>query len=97
MIFHDRTSGFEPGMVLDVLPKIMTTLVVDFCSDASTASMKALKGFCAVHRLLLRFTEEFPQLREMATNKIQKFISNEQFRHKDVVPSLGMQWMLLMH
>lgn len=50
----------------------------------------------AVHRLLLRFVEEFPELRDMATKKIQAFIADEKNRHKDVVPALGEFICLLM-
>jgi len=95
MIYEGNTTQFQPFMVLDILPKIMTTLVVELAQEG-LASIKELQGFMAVHRLLLRFVEEFPELRDMATKKIQAFIADEKNRHKDVVPALGEFICLLM-
>lgn len=53
------------------------------------ASTTALNGYCAFHRLLLMFVEEYPQIKEQANKTVSNFIRDESFRFKSVVSNLG--------
>ena len=51
-------------------------MVVDMMKDNIHASVKALNGFCEFHYLLLQFIEWYPEIIEMADQKIEYFITN---------------------
>ncbi|KAL9641954.1 hypothetical protein ABK040_004011 [Willaertia magna] len=89
IICTGSSKNFKPEMVLEVLPKLMCTMVVEVLSNRKHASIKALRGYCHFYRLLLEFTKEYPQLLESIDKTIKGFIENEQNRHKDIVPNLG--------
>jgi len=82
-------DSFDPMMVLKILPKIMSSMVVQLASKKKHASIKALDGYCAIHRLLLMFVEEFPELRTYSDQLVSRFCSDEQYRTKKALPSLG--------
>jgi hypothetical protein len=69
---------------------LLTGCAIFFSSLLSLdASIKALDGYCAIHRLLLMFTEEYAQLREYSNQLVSRFCSDEQYRTKTTLPSLG--------
>lgn len=84
-----KADRFEPLLVLRVLPKIMCNMVVDMMSDTLHTSSKALTGYCAVHRLLLMFAQEYPEIVSVSNDIISHFVSHERNRHKQFVPNLG--------
>lgn len=53
------------------------------------ASLKALDGYIAFHRLLIFMVTEFPQLQELVDKRIEDFIKDESNRHKSKLPSMG--------
>lgn len=89
IICTGTNKNFKPDQVLNVIPRLMSTMVVEVMSGKAHASIKALRGYCLFHRLLLEFVKEFPELREFCNEQVGKFISDEKSRHKDVVPNLG--------
>lgn len=55
-------------MVLDVIPKLMNNVVVEFMKEEKSgivplqSSEKALQGYCQFHHMILKLALEFPQL-----------------------------------
>jgi ubiquitin-protein ligase len=71
-----ENNEFKPKYFLDIICKILSSMVVDMMKDNVYASVKALNGFCEFHYLLLQFIEWYPEIIEMAEQKIEYFISN---------------------
>jgi len=94
-ICEDCYGSFRPEMVLEVIPKLMNTMVVSMMSKKLYASIMALEGYCAFHHLFLMFMEEYPELKKVVDSTIQKFISYETFRNKKDIPALG-EWIPLL-
>lgn len=83
-------GNFEPKMVLEILPKLMSTMVVEVMSGKKHASLKALRGYCFFHRMLLQFVKEYPELKTQANQIVSDFIKDDAKRHKENgVPNLG--------
>ena len=80
---------FRSWMILDVLPKLMCTMVVSVMSGEIHASIVAIEGYCAFHHLLLKMIHKFPELSDRVDALISNFIKNEKFRHKESTASLG--------
>jgi len=58
---------FVPEMVLDVLPKLLCTLIVLLVDKGVAASDVFIDGFVQVYRLLLALADEYPRLRDQVT------------------------------
>jgi len=83
-------AQFEPRMALEVLPRLMNTMVVSLMSGDLHASESALEGYCGFHRLLLMFAERYPkEIKEQVNELTQRFCSNESNRIKSAIPNLG--------
>lgn len=82
-------------MVIEVIPKLMNTMVVSMMSKKLYASVMALEGYCAFHHLFLMFMEEYPELKKLVDETIQKFITSERLRNKKEFPALG-EWLPLL-
>ncbi len=67
----------------------MNTMVVNVMSGALHASIAALEGYCAFHRLLLFFVRRFPDLRRRVNGIVKEFCAREENRHKTQCPNLG--------
>lgn len=80
---------FVPEMVLDVLPKLLCTLVVLLVDKGVAASDVFIDGFVQVYRLLLALAEDYPALRVQVTQRVHSFIGTERQRVKAAEPSLG--------
>ena len=80
---------FVPEMALDVLPKLLCTLVVLLVDRGVAASDVFINGFTQVYRLLLALAHEHPMLRAQVTKRVQEFIGKESKRGKASEPSLG--------
>ena len=85
---HARGT-FVPEMALDVLPKLLCTMVVLLSDRGVAASDRLLDGYCLVNRLLLALAEIYPQLRKAVTQRVHRFIKSEDARSKAAEPSLG--------
>eukprot|EP00954_Amorphochlora_amoebiformis_P009499 738617-Amorphochlora_amoeboformis.AAC.1 len=86
---HWRIATFDPLMVLDVLPKLMTTFVVLLSDKGVSACAKALTGFTGIHRLFLALAHRYPAIKTEAERRLKKFWRSEENRHKKQVRSLG--------
>eukprot|EP01113_Clastostelium_recurvatum_P019316 TRINITY_DN2277_c1_g1_i8.p1 TRINITY_DN2277_c1_g1~~TRINITY_DN2277_c1_g1_i8.p1 ORF type:complete len:1241 (-),score=385.36 TRINITY_DN2277_c1_g1_i8:37-3759(-) len=94
-ICADCYGDFEPWMVLEVIPKLMNTFVVQAMSGRLYASVMALEGYQAFHHLLLMFLEEYPELYDQVNQVIESFMDDRSSRHKRKVPALG-EWIPLL-
>jgi len=84
-----RTGGrFEPEMALDVLPKLMTTLIVQIADKATHCSERVLEGYCQVHRLLLALIQEY-RLERVVERRLRDFVDKSASRSKEICPALG--------
>ena len=89
IICKDVSNGFEPTLVLEVLPKILSTLVLDIAGDVIYYTENNLWFFIFVYRLFHLFVERYPELMDMMNEHIEKFISSEENRTKEVTMNLG--------
>lgn len=95
LICKGSTRKFEPNQVLEVLPKMLLTLVVDMTNEALHHSYKSIRMLMYVHRLLTLFLEKYPQLNDTIDEKLQKFIDSPEKRIKDETPNIGELLVLL--
>eukprot|EP01105_Mastigella_eilhardi_P007737 TRINITY_DN193_c0_g3_i1.p1 TRINITY_DN193_c0_g3~~TRINITY_DN193_c0_g3_i1.p1 ORF type:complete len:1469 (+),score=409.40 TRINITY_DN193_c0_g3_i1:565-4407(+) len=86
---------FAPRMALDVLPKLMNTMVVSVMRGDTHASVVALEGYCAFHHMLLKCVDANPCLSRRVHQMVAEFIRNPESRVKDCCPSLG-DWLPLL-
>jgi len=80
---------FMPEMVLEVLPKLLCTLIVLLVDKGIAASDVFIDGFVQIYRLLLALGDEYPALRSKVTARVRGFIASERKRVKASEPSLG--------
>jgi len=92
---HWRSQTFQPEMILDVLPKMMTTFSVLLGDKGIGGCRKAFDGFKHIHRVFLELVELYPKLKQTINERIRKFCLKEKDRHKYAVPSLG-DWLPLL-
>jgi len=85
----DKVPDNVPDMALNILPKLMNTMVVKLMSGQTVTSVRALEGYIWFHRILIMFIKENPQLTTRLNKKISNFISQNTYRTKAKVPDLG--------
>lgn len=85
---HAR-GQYRPEMALDVLPKLLSTMVVLLVDKGVSASDTFLDGFVQIYRLLLAIAAEHPNLRTEVTRRVREFVASESKRTKDAEPNLG--------
>jgi hypothetical protein len=90
------SAQFDPTMVLDVFPKIVTTFVVLLSDEGVSASRKSFDGVTRIHRLFWALAQEYPQIQREAVKRLQRFVQKEENRSKLACPSLGSILPLLM-
>jgi ubiquitin-protein ligase len=89
LICKGSTRKFEPSQVMEVMPKMILTLIVDMTNEALHHSYKSIRMIVYAHRLFTLFLEKYPELKKEIDEKIKIFIENSESRHKDVTPSIG--------
>jgi len=83
-------------MVVEVIGKMMNTMVVLVCDKGVPPSEKFLNGYCALHRLLIAMCEEYPSLLKFIDSEVARFCKSEDNRVKEVFPNLGDFWPYLL-
>jgi hypothetical protein len=76
-------------MILEVLPKLIITHVVDLIQEfrhVSILSIRRLVNFIRLFRLLL---ELHPEVEQEIEQKLEDFIKNPEKRHKEQCGTLG--------
>ncbi|CAE7553476.1 UBC5B, partial [Symbiodinium pilosum] len=84
-----QKPSFDPSIVLEVLPKLMTSQVVLLMKGETWASHKALSGYMGFHHLLLSICHAEPTVQVELERRISQFVANEDQRVKSAVPNLG--------
>lgn len=90
---HWRTSRFNSVMVLEVIPKLMNTMVVLLCDKGVEACDRALDGYFLLWRLLQASVSEYG-LQDEVYKRLLAF-RDPASRTKDKVPSVG-DWLPLL-
>ena len=98
-------EAFQPSMCLDVLPKLMNSAVVRLMKADTGGRMQqhasdaALQAYCAYHHILLVCAQRYPQITQIAEDRVQRFIAAASTpRRSDlkvVCPNLGELLVLL--
>jgi len=95
---EDKKNRLNASRILDTLVKLMNTTVIDMMKtvmDLNVAeiqlydSIKALEGYMGFHHLLLAFAEEEPQIVQIANDRVERFLTDEACRDKEVTPDVG--------
>lgn len=81
--------NYTPKLGLDLLTKLMNSMIVTVMQGVVHASLKAIDGYMAFHRLLIALIVKHPELKQSIDDKIELFLTNEQSRRKACTPSLG--------
>ena len=84
-----KINYFKPKYMVDIMCKILSSMIVDMMKDNLHASIKALNGFCEFHYLLIQFIEWYPEIKTIADEKIDFFINNFRYVNKLKYNSLG--------
>ncbi len=82
-------ARWSPVHILDVLPVLMNTLVVQLCDKGIEASDTTLDTFCRLHRLFYACCQQFSGLRAEVHRRLDDFKASASNRVKAKVPSLG--------
>ena len=86
----------QTTQLLDLLAAAMNSMVVALfrsCEGAAApqlhASEAALDGYCALHHLLLRCAQRWPEIGAEAYRRVRGFVDHEHARRKASSPDLG--------
>jgi len=80
---------------MDILCKLMNTMIVQVMKESTFASILALQGYCHFHRLLMQLVFENKILQDHINRQIDEFIKYPNMRVKSNLPSLG-DWLPLL-
>ena len=89
MIMTNSTKNFKPQQVLEVFPKLFNTLAYHIMDEKKHPSIRIIRILTHLHSLFLYCLNKFPELKKEIKQKIDNFIADETFRHKDSLPNLG--------
>ena len=76
-------------MILEVLPRMMNTLIVLLVDGGVDEIEHCLQGYCQIHRLLVALVEEYPILRGEIRRRLRAFVDNPSQRSKSQCANLG--------
>lgn len=88
---HNNGDATFSESVLEIVPKLLNTMVVNTMNGDLHESIRALQGYCYFYHLLLALCEKYPVIRRTADQRIASFLEGEWNRNKRAVPNLG-QW-----
>ena len=90
-------SKFKPKFALQIISKLLNSCIVKLVKGVSHQRNshtslhiyeKVLEGYCYFHRLLLQFTEWYPEIINIANIKLYNFIHNQKYRYKNETPNM---------
>jgi hypothetical protein len=73
-------TGFIPVMILNVLPRLMNTMVVLLCDKGVAVCDAVIDGYTRLHRLFYACVSHFSTLRAEIQNRLKAFASSEKVR-----------------
>ncbi|EFC45274.1 ubiquitin-conjugating enzyme family protein [Naegleria gruberi] len=74
---------------IELMCKLMNTMVVEIMKGNTHASIKALYGYMYFHRWLIYLIEKFPQALDRLKYQVNQFKNSESARLKSSCPNLG--------
>lgn len=80
---------WDPEAVLDVLPRLMNTMVVLISDNGIARSSAAIDGYCQLHRLFIALCKAYPRLLVAVRRTVRQFMRDPRQRRKKHTPSLG--------
>ena len=83
------TLRLTPQLILEVLPRLMNTMVVILVDKGVEHAEEALRGYCQLHRLFVALIQYFPNLAQEVRHRLRLFISDPEARSKSECPNLG--------
>ena len=83
------SQSFHPFMILDVLPRMMNTMIVLLVDGGVDEIEHCLHGYCQVHRLFVALMEEYPILRGEIRRRLRAFVDSPDQRSKSNCANLG--------
>lgn len=95
LIATQLNTAFKPSDALQVCARLMCCAVVGFVRSADVwqraeASQRSVQMYCHIHRLLLQMAEEYPEIKELAEQKVTGFINDTQKRTRKGTSDLGL-------
>jgi len=93
-----KETMLTPPVILNTLAKLMNTTVANMmktvedleCGELQLFdSIKALEGYVSFHHLLLAFVQKYPIIKDIANERVRKFIEMPSYRDKEVTPDIG--------
>ena len=89
MIMTNNTKNFHEEQVLEVLPKLLITIIYHLMDEKKHPSIRAIRLVSHIHSIFLYCLKEYPQLEEKIKQNLATFIKDEKARIKDVQSNLG--------
>ena len=83
------TLKLTPQLILEVLPRLMNTMVVILVDKGVEHADEALRGYCQLHRLFVALVQHLPKLAQEVHHRLRSFISDSEMRSKSECPNLG--------
>ena len=80
---------FNPLTVLEVLPRLMKTMIVLLVDNGIEDVDGTLRGYCMLHRLFIALVRKYPQLQMEIFKRLQLFLNQPSKRNKHECPDLG--------
>jgi Mg-chelatase subunit ChlD len=84
-----KQMEFDPLQIINVLPRLMSTIVIMLVEGGIDEVDDALNGYCMLHRLFIALVLHYPSLKDEINNKVKDFITNESSRTKSTCHALG--------
>jgi hypothetical protein len=82
-------KDFTWEMVLEVLPKLLITHMVDLCDLKRNVSILAIRRLVNFLRLFRLLMEMYPEISKEIDRQLEDFIKKPELRVKDHAPTLG--------
>lgn len=89
LLATNRNDQFDETLILKIMPFMMLTHALQVLEDKSYSSIKGLRMFLCFHRAFMFLLDAHPNVRQELELIIKNFIENENYRHKDLTPDLG--------
>ena len=89
MIMTNSTRNFKKEFILEVMPKLIVTIIFHLMDEQKHASIRIIRLFIQIHSIFLFCLREFPELVGEIEKHITKFIKEENLRNKENQPNLG--------
>lgn len=82
-------KDFQPSMVLEIMPKLIITHMVDIVNESKHCSIIAIRRLINFYRIFTMLIEMCPSVRDQINQQLELFITEPAKRVKDFTPSLG--------